>query len=256
MSRHVRLLSLIGEMGLFGLKALARAFVPPFEFQYFVRQLQDIGYASVGLISVAGLALGVVMTLHTRSTLVRFGAQAWIPQLQSITFFNELGPLMAGLLMAGRAGAGMGAELANMRATEQIDAIEVMSIDSFKFLVSTRVIACTVALPLLTLFLDFNALFGGFFSETLISHMSLQQYIYGAFTGISWVNFIAPTMKAGVFGFLIGVISCYYGFTINEGSDGVRRAATSSVVVSSLMVIASDVLLVKLIFFLFPEGAI
>jgi phospholipid/cholesterol/gamma-HCH transport system permease protein len=256
MLKPLRLLSRIGEVTLFGTKAIAMAFVPPFEFQYLIRQLQDIGSDSVGLISAAGIALGVVMTLHTRSTLVRFGAEAWIPQLQSISFFNELGPLMAGLLVAGRVGAGIGAELANMRATEQIDAIEVMSIDSFKFLVSTRILACTIALPLLTLFLDFTALIGGFIAETVSSHMSIQQYIYAAFTGITWVMFIAPTMKACVFGFLIGVISCFFGFTINEGSDGVRRAATRSVVVSSLMVIGSDVLLVKLIFFFFPGGAV
>ena len=109
MSKLRRLLSQIGEMSLFGLRALAMVFVPPIEFQYFVRQMQDIGSDSVGLISAAGLALGVVMTLHTRSTLVQFGAGAWAPQLQSMTFFNELGPLMAGLLVAGRVGAGIGA---------------------------------------------------------------------------------------------------------------------------------------------------
>jgi phospholipid/cholesterol/gamma-HCH transport system permease protein len=126
--------SLIGNLSCFGLRALAAVFVPPYEWQYFVLQIEAIGWQSLPLISAAGLALGVVMTLHTRSSLVSFGAGAWAPNLQSQSFFNELGPLVSGLLVAGRAGAGIGAELANMRVTEQIDALEVLSFDSFRLL--------------------------------------------------------------------------------------------------------------------------
>jgi phospholipid/cholesterol/gamma-HCH transport system permease protein len=256
MPKRTSFLALIGQVSAFGMRAIASVFVPPFEWQYLVSQIGNIGVDSVGLICAAGLALGVVMTLHTRSSLVAFGAEALIPTLQSASFFNELGPLVTGLLISGRVGAGIGAELANMRATEQIDAIEAMSIDSFKFLVVTRIAACIIVLPLLTIFMDITGLLGGFFSEFVVSHMSFQEYIYSAFNNVSWVNFIAPTLKTTVFGFLIGTISCYYGFTINEGSDGVRRAATSSVVLSSLMVILSDVILVKIIFFFFPGGAL
>ena len=256
MSKPRNFLSLVGEISTFGLRAIAAAFVRPFEWKYFIGQIERIGVESAGLICAAGLALGVVMTLHTRSTLVSFGAEALIPTLQSASFFNELGPLVTGLLVSGRVGAGIGAELANMRATEQIDAIEAMSIDSFKFLVVTRILACTIALPLLTILMNASGLLGGFFSEYFVSHMSFQLYLSSAFSSVNWVNFIPPTLKTSVFGFLIGTISCYYGFTINEGSDGVRRAATSSVVLSSLMVIISDVVLVKIIFFFSPAGAL
>jgi phospholipid/cholesterol/gamma-HCH transport system permease protein len=248
--------SLIGNLSSFGLRALAAVFAPPYEWLYFVIQIEAIGWQSLPLITAAGLALGVVMTLHTRSGLVTFGAEAWAPALQSQSFFNELGPLVTGLLVAGRAGAGIGAELANMRVTEQIDALEVLSFDSFKFLCVTRIVACIFVLPLLTVFMDFAGLMGGFLSEFMISHMSLQLYAASAFRNMGWANFIPPTLKTSMFGFIIGTVSCYYGYTINEGSDGVRRAATNSVVLSSLLIILSDVILVKLIFFFFPGDAL
>jgi phospholipid/cholesterol/gamma-HCH transport system permease protein len=162
----------IGQVALFGAKALRDAWVPPFEGEYLLMQFYEIGVGSFFLVVASGLALGVVITLHTRSTLVQFGATAEIPVFQSLAFFNEIGPLVAALLMAGRVGAGIGAQLANMRATEQIDAIETLSVDSFKLLVVTRVIACTVMLPLLTMFMDAAGLFGGFLSEHIWSHLS------------------------------------------------------------------------------------
>jgi phospholipid/cholesterol/gamma-HCH transport system permease protein len=248
--------SFVGGLSRFGVKSLASAFTPPYEWQFFLVHLEDIGWRSLPLIAAAGLALGVVTALHTRGTLVSFGAEALIPSLQSASFFNELGPLVTGLLISGRVGAGIGAELSNMRGTEQIDAIEAMSADSFKSLVVTRVLACIIVLPMLTVFMDLTGLLGGFFSERMASHISLQLYIHRAFSTVSWANFVAPTLKTCVFGFIIGAVSCFYGYTINEGSSGVRRAATSSVVLSSLLVIVSDVFLVKLIYFFFPGKAL
>src|ERR1700694_1920903 len=196
------------------------------------------------------------MTLHTRSTLVMFGATSEIPTVQSLAFFVEIGPLVAGLLLAGRVGSGIGAVLANMRATEQIDAIESLSVDSFKFLVVPRVLACVIALPLLTLFMDFSGLLAGFVAEYAASHISFHLYITRAFASLDWANFIPPTLKTAVFGFIIGTVSSYFGYTTNEGALGVGRAATNSVVVSSLLVILADVILVKCIFFAFPENAL
>jgi phospholipid/cholesterol/gamma-HCH transport system permease protein len=179
-----------------------------------------------------------------------------IPTVQALAFFVEIGPLVAGLLLAGRVGSGIGAVLANMRVTEQIDAIESLSIDSFKFLVVPRVLACVVALPLLTLFMDFAGLLGGYLAEYSSSGVSFSLYITRAFADLQWANFVAPTLKTGFFGFIIGTISSYFGYTTNMGAEGVGRAATNSVVVSSLLVILADVILVKCIFFAFPENAL
>jgi phospholipid/cholesterol/gamma-HCH transport system permease protein len=252
----IKLLEFIGKVSLFGFRIVVDLFRPPFEAAQIRRQLAEVGAKSLPLVIASGFALGTVMTFHTRSTLVTFGAGAMIPTIQALSFFIEIGPLVAGLLLAGRVGSGIGAVLANMRATEQIDGIESLSIDSFKFLVVPRVVACVVALPLLTLFMDFSGLLGGFLSEYASSRISFHLYITRAFAELGWSNFIPPTFKTAVFGFIIGTVSSFFGYTTNEGAQGVGRAATNSVVVSSLLIILADVILVKCIFFAFPENAL
>ena len=256
MNGSTSVLATAGDISLFGLRAVTSAFRRPFEVAEIRRQLGEVGSKSLPLIVASGFALGAVLTLHTRGTLVTFGATAWIPTVQALAFFLEIGPLVTGLLVAGRAGSGIGAVLANMRATEQIDAIESLSVDSFKFLVVPRIVACTIALPLLTLFLDFSALLGGFVAEYAASQLTFRLYISSAFSGLDWANFYPPTLKTAVFGFAIGTISSYLGYTTDEGANGVERAATGGVVVSSLMIIFLDVLLIKFIFFIFPETAL
>lgn len=247
---------LAGKVSLFGLRAASDSFRRPLEGAQVVRQLAEVGSKSLPLVIASGFALGAVMTLHTRSTLVMFGAAPLIPTVQAFAFFLEIGPLVTALLVAGRVGSGIGAVLADMRATEQIDGIESLSIDSFKFLVVPRVVACTLALPLLTLFMDFSGLLGGFLAEFATARLSPQLYLFRAFTAFQWSNFWPPTLKTCVFGFTIGTVSSFFGYTTNEGAQGVGKAATSSVVVSSLMIILLDVLLIKLIFFIFPESAL
>src|SRR6266852_3765357 len=251
-----KVLEFVGKVSLFAFRIIADLFSPPFEAAQFSRQLAEVGNRSLALIIASGFALGAVMTLHTRSTLVTFGATAMIPTVQALAFFVEIGPLVAGLLLAGRVGSGIGAVLANMRVAEQIDAIGSLSIDSFKLLVVPRVLACVVTLPLLTLFMDFAGLLGGYLAEYSSSGASFSLYIRRAFADLQWANFVAPTLKTGVFGFIIGTVSSYFGYTTNMGAAGVGRAATNSVVVSSLLVILADVILVKCIFFAFPETAL
>jgi phospholipid/cholesterol/gamma-HCH transport system permease protein len=245
-----------GEVSLFGLRAAIDSFRRPFEGGQIMRQFAEVGSKSLPLVIASGLALGAVMALHTRSTLVTFGATSIIPTVQALAFIVEIGPLVTALLVAGRVGSGIGAVLANMRTTEQIDSIESLSIDSFKFLVVPRVIACTLALPLLTLFMDFSGLLGGFLSEFAVSGLSPRLYIFRAFSAFEWSNFWPSTLKTCVFGFTIGTISSFYGYTTNEGAQGVGKAATSSVVMSSLLIILLDVLLIKLILFMFPGSAL
>ena len=250
------LIEFVGKVSSFGARVIVDALRVPFEGDAILHQIAEVGSRSLPLIVPAGFALGTVMTFHTRNTLMTFGAGAMIPTVQALAFFVEIGPLVAGLLLAGRVGSGIGAVLANMRVTEQIDAIESLSIDSFKLLVVPRVIACVLALPLLTLFMDFSGLLGGYLAELASSGVSFTLYIRRAFEDLQWANFIAPTLKTAVFGFIIGTVSSYFGYTTNMGSAGVGRAATNSVVVSSLIVIVADVILVKCIFFAFPESAL
>jgi len=245
----------VGEVALFGARALYEAVLPPYEFKETWRHVFEIGCRSLPLIALSGFAIGVVLSMHTRASLERFGAEAMIPAGLAIALVRETGPLIAGLLMAGRVGAGIGAELGAMRVTEQIDALEAVAVDSFKFLAVTRILACIIALPLLTAIIDFCGIFGGYVAEASLSGMSAQLYFHRAFSIVEFSDFLPATLKTAVFGFIIGTVASYLGFNTTQGTEGVGRTSTSSVVLSSICIILVNVVLVKLIFFMFPVRA-
>ena len=249
------LLAWVGDAAMFGGRALYEALLPPYEFKETWRHVYEIGWRSLPLITLAGLAIGVVLSMHTRASLERFGAEAMIPAVLAVALVRETGPLVAGLLVAGRVGAGIGAELGAMKVTEQIDALEAVAVDSFKFLAVTRILACVLAMPLLTAIIDFCGIFGGYLAETATSGMSMQLYFHRAFSVVQFSDFVPATLKTAVFGFIIGTVASYLGFTTTQGTEGVGRTSTSSVVLSSICIILVNVVLVKLIFLLFPVRA-
>src|SRR6187551_1309364 len=183
-------LAAVGEVSVFAAKAGREALTPPFEFRETLRQIYELGARSAPLIAVAGVAVGVVLSMHTRASLERFGAEAMIPAGLAIALVRETGPLTAGLLLSGRIGAGIGAELGAMKVTEQIDALEATAIDSFRYLVVTRVIACVIALPILTTLMNFAGMLGGFLAETTATGMSLTLYFTRAFSLIDLVDYV------------------------------------------------------------------
>ena len=244
----------IGGAALFGLRGLKELFRPPYELKETSRQLYSLGLQSIPLIALSGLAVGVVMSMHTRSSLERFGAEALIPAALAIAMVKETGPLVTGLLVSGRVGAGIGAELGGMRVTEQIDALESLAVDSFKYLVVTRMAACLIALPILTSVFNFAAITGGYIAETVISGMSLQLYYHRAFASIQFADYIPATLKTMVFGFVIATASSYLGYNTTGGAQGVGSSSTRSVVFSSIGLIIINVVLVRVIFFLFPKA--
>jgi len=246
------LLAWVGDVALFGARALYDTLLPPYEFKETWRQVYEIGWRSLPLITLSGLAIGVVLSMHTRASLERFGAEAMIPAGLAIALVRETGPLTAGLLVAGRVGAGIGAELGAMKVTEQIDALEAVAVDSFKYLAVTRIVACIIAMPLLTTIMDFAGIFGGYLAVASISGMSPQLYFHRAFSIVEFTDFVPATFKTAVFGLVIGTVSSYLGFNTTQGTEGVGRASTSSVVLSSICIILINVILVKLIFFVFP----
>jgi phospholipid/cholesterol/gamma-HCH transport system permease protein len=251
----ITLLAAAGELSLFALRAIRESLLPPFEFRETVRQIYELGLRSVPLIAVSGLAVGVVLSMHTRASLERFGAESMIPAGLAIALVRETGPLTAGLLLSGRIGAGIGAELGAMRVTEQIDALEATAVDSFRYLVVTRVIACVIALPILTTLMNFAGMLGGYIAETTATGMTLDLYFTRAFSLIDMTDYIPGTVKTMVFGFIIAIVSSYLGFNTVSGTEGVGRASTLSVVMSSVAIIVANVVLVRIIFFLFPEAA-
>jgi phospholipid/cholesterol/gamma-HCH transport system permease protein len=246
-------LAWIGEVTFFGVRALREAFLPPYEVREIARHVFEIGWRSMPLVAVSGFAVGVVLSLHTRASLERFGAEAMIPAGLAIAMIRETGPLTTGLLVSGRVGAGIGAELGAMKVTEQIDALEATAVDSFKFLAVTRILACIVAMPLLTTIMDFCGILGGYVAEASVSGKSWDLYFRRAFSLIEFDDFIPATLKTAVFGLIIGTIASYLGFTTTQGTEGVGRTSTRSVVLASILIIVVNVVLVKMIFFVFPE---
>jgi phospholipid/cholesterol/gamma-HCH transport system permease protein len=251
----VSLLASAGAVSLFAFRALRELFIPPFEIRETIRQMYELGLRSAPLIAVSGVAVGVVLSMHTRASLERFGAEAMIPAGLAIALVKETGPLTAGLLLSGRIGAGIGAELGAMRVTEQIDALEASAVDSFRYLVVTRVAACIVALPILTTIMNFAGMLGGFLAETAATGMPLPLYFNRAFSIVGLTDYVPATAKTMVFGFIIATMSSYLGFTTESGTEGVGRASTRAVVFSSIMIIVANVVLVRLIFFIFPKAA-
>jgi len=248
----VRVMAATGDLSRFSGRALVEAVRPPFELRETVRQLFEMGTRSVPLIAVSGFAVGVVLSMHTRASLERFGAEALIPAGLGIALVRETGPLTAALLLAGRIGAGIGAELGAMKVTEQIDALEALAVDSFKFLVATRVLACIIALPILTTLMNFTGMLGGWAAETAINGVPLGTYFDQAFSLIQFSDLIPATLKTCVFGFIIASVGCYLGVNTTRGTEGVGQSATRSVVLSSILLIVANVLLVRLIFFVYP----
>ena len=249
----VGLFELAGAIAVFGSRAVVESVRPPYEPREILRHVYQFGYRSAPLILVAGFAIGIVLSMHTRASLERFGAEAMIPAGLAIALIRETGPLITGLLVSGRVGAGIGAELSAMKVTEQIDALEANAVDAFKYLAVTRVIALMIALPLLTIMMDFSGILGGYVAEAVVSGMSWQQYFERSFAYIGYSDIIPGTLKTIVFGYLIAVVSSYLGFTTSRGTEGVGEASTRSVVTASMLIILSDVILVKSIFFFYPQ---
>jgi len=240
-----------GSLGIFSWQVLKAAVTPPFEGRELVRQLDDVGSKSLPLVALAGAAIGVVLSMEARSSMSRFGATSLLPSAIVYSIVQEMGPTITGLVVSGRVGAGIGAELASMKVTEQIDALEASAVNPFRLLAATRILACILMLPLLTLAADACGIFMGWITQTVASPISLHQFIESGFRGAKLSDFLPPTFKTSVFGLIIGLVACYQGMRTRGGAEGVGRAATNSVVLASLFVILADVVLVKLILVLF-----
>jgi phospholipid/cholesterol/gamma-HCH transport system permease protein len=189
--------------------------------------------------------------MQSRPILLKFGADAYLPVMVSISVVRELGPVIGALIVAGRVSSGIGAELGSMRVTEQIDALEVSAVDPFNYLVVTRILACMIILPVLTVYLDFLAIFGAYVAVTLEASTTWVHYLDTVVFSLTLVDVIPNVLKTIVFGFIIGMVGSYYGYNTNKGTEGVGKAATISVVISSFCIIFFDMILIKVIQFVF-----
>ncbi len=211
----------IGEMSYFSIRFLKEFYKKPYEFQEFLKQCYSIGNRSLFLVSVTGFIIGLVFTLQTRPTLMEFGAVSWMPSMVSISIIREIGPIITGLICAGKIGSGIGAEIGSMRVTEQIDAMEVSGTNPFKYLVVTRILATTAMLP-------------------LKGDVSFLQYFNQVFDNIEFSDLLPATIKTFFFGFAIGMVGCFKGYQCKSGTRGVGIAANSAVVYSSMLLFVID----------------
>ncbi len=247
-----RFLEWFGNIGIFFANVVRSGITPPYEWRELVRQLDEVGAKSLPLVALAGAAVGVVISLEARYSLSRFGAKSLFPATLVYSVIQVMGPIITGLVVSGRVGAGIGAELASMKVTEQIDAIEASAVNPYRLLAAPRILACILMMPLLTVAADACGLLTGWVAQAMVEPLSFQQFIESGFRGATFNAFVPPTFKTAVYGLIIGLIACFQGMRTTGGAEGVGRAATNSVVLGSLFLILADVVLVKFILVVFP----
>lgn len=244
----------LGHFFVFTSLASLRMICRPFRWQQILLQLQHIGVKSLLVVCLVGLFTGMVLALQGYKTLIEFGSEGILGTAVVRSLIMELGPVLAALMVAGRAGSSMAAELGVMRISEQIDALDTLNINPLSYLVAPRILATLIALPLLTAFFDAIGIIGGYIVGVLLLGVNPGIYLESMLTAVDWPDIASGFIKAAVFGFLIAAISTYRGYycdTLRSGAQGalgVGIATTSAVVYSSVMILISDYLLTSWLF--------
>ena len=220
--------------------------MPPYEVNELARQSFRVGYKSLALISITGFIIGLVLTIQSRPTLARFGAESLLPAMVAVSLIREIGPVITALIFAGRVGSGIGAELASMNVTQQIDAMQVSGTNPFKYLVVTRILAATLMLPVLVVFADAVGLMGSYIGVNLRGNISGSLFLSQVIHSLEFKDVLPAFIKSFFFGFAVGLIGCYEGYNANKGTEGVGKAANAAVVFASLMVFIIDMIAVQI----------
>ena len=235
-----------GNVTLFTARFFKEVFKPRYEIKEFFRQCYTIGYKSMPLVTITGFIMGLVLTIQSRPTLAEFGAESWLPGMVALSLIREIAPVITALICAGKISSGIAAELGSMKVTEQIDAMEVSAINPYKYLVVTRVLATTLMVPLLVVFADGIGVVGGFAGINIHGDVTMYRYFSQVLSSLEFLDILPATIKTFFFGFFIGLIGCYKGFTATEGTESVGKAATSAVVTASLTIFIIDMVAVQL----------
>ena len=216
------------------------------EFREGLKQFYAVGNQSLFLITFTSFLGGIVFTKQSRPSLSSFGAESWLPALVSAAVVRSLGPLITGLICAGKLGSNIAAELGSMKVSEQIDAMEVSGTRPFSFLVVSRVVATTIALPLLVVYADVMALLGSFLTVSIFDNTGFMLYVNDVANAVSFLDIFSSLIKSTFFGFAIGVVGSYAGYYAEGGTSGVGRAANKGVVISMLTIFIIDLMGVQI----------
>lgn len=238
----------VGRLSEFALKTVLAIFTPPFYGRQIGRQFIDIGYYSLAVVGMTALFSGMVLALQSYSGFTRFNAEGAIATVVVLSITRELAPVLAGLMVAGRIGASIAAEIGTMRVTEQIDALTTLSVNPFKYLIAPRVLAALVTMPVLVLLADIIGVFGGYMVAVYVLGFNPASYIQQTWEFLEPIDVICGLAKAGVFGFIVALMGCYNGYNSTRGAQGVGAATTNAVVSASILILIFNYILTQIFF--------
>ncbi|HWB24796.1 MAG TPA: ABC transporter permease [Chitinophagaceae bacterium] len=235
------------RLHVFILQFFKNVFIPPYEWKEIINQCYEIGCKTLPLISLTGFITGLVFTKQSRPSLSEFGATSWLPSLVTIAIVRALAPLVTSLIVAGKVGSNIGAELGSMRVSQQIDAMEMTAVNPFKFLVVTRVLACTLMVPLLVMYSGCVGILGAYLNVHTNELTSFRAFIHSAFASISFLDLYSSVLKSAAYGFTVGVVSCFKGYNATNGTVGVGKAANQAVVISMFAIFLEETVIVQFV---------
>ena len=237
-----------GAVTLFAAVAISHIFRPPFYGRLFLKAFVEIAWFSLPVVAMTAFFTGMVLALQSYTGFARFNAEGAVANVVVLSITRELGPVLAGLMVAGRIGAAFAAEIGTMRVTDQIDALNTLSTNPMKYLVTPRILAGTIALPLLVVVANILGVMGGWLIGTQQLGFSSGAYLKATFDFLQSWDVISGLIKAAAFGFIVTLMGCWCGYTSGGGAQGVGRATTSAVVASSILILASDYVLTAMMF--------
>jgi len=244
----LRFFEATGRLSLFALTALAHCVRPPFYPRLIGRQMIEIGYYSLPVVGLTAIFTGMVLALQSYTGFARFSAESAVPNVVVVSITRELGPVLAALMVAGRVGAAMAAEIGTMRVTEQIDALNTLSTNPMKYLVAPRLIAGLTMMPVLVFIADIIGVFGGYVVGVYKLGFNAANYLQRTYDFLEAEDVISGLVKASIFGFIITLMGCYHGYHSKGGAQGVGTATTYAVVSASILILSSDYILTELFF--------
>lgn len=238
----------IGRVALFSVTAASHCFRPPFFPRQILRQLLEVGFYSLPVVGLTAIFTGMVLALQSFTGFSRFSAESAIPNIVVVSLTRELGPVLAGLMVAGRVSAAIAAELGTMRVTEQIDALTTLSTNPYKYLIAPRLIAGVLTVPLLVLVADIIGVLGGFLVSVTTLDFNATTYLKNTWDFMQPLDVISGLVKAAVFGFMLTLMGCYHGYHSRGGAQGVGQATTNAVVSASILIFLSNYVVTTLFF--------
>jgi phospholipid/cholesterol/gamma-HCH transport system permease protein len=244
----ISIISMLGELAIFTVNALLGLVRPPFYLRNFGRALLDIGFFSLPVVALTAVFTGMVLALQSYVGFSKFDSSNVIASVVVLSLTRELGPVLAGLMVAGRAGSAMAAEIGTMRVTDQIDALSTLATNPMRYLVTPRLLAGLIALPLLVAVADVLGVAGGFLVATARLGFDPTSYLQDTLTSLSGIDVISGLVKAAVFGFIIALMGCFHGYRSRGGAQGVGGATTAAVVSASILILALDYVLTQAFF--------